>query len=230
MTKYKGGVISIKDNTTYQKCKGCLKEFPLNANYYHHNNGYITGYNPKCKPCLKELKVVIKKKNERYKNLKVWTCNICKIEYPLTKEYFHKRTELDIGFNKTCKTCKYNEPSRVNRITKKDDLDLMLRDRIHGTKARSNQKNLEFNLDQEFLKELWISQDGKCAISGIQMTHQLFVGRLPTTLSIDRIDCKKGYTKDNIQLLCNYVNFMKSTRSQEELIEYCKIITEYNER
>lgn len=41
-------------------------------------------------------------------------------------------------------------------------------------------------------------------------------------MSIDRIDPNKGYTKDNVQLVCAQVNMMKSDMSLEELYMFCE--------
>lgn len=47
-------------------------------------------------------------------------------------------------------------------------------------------------------------------ISGLDMTFKIGHGRIPTNLSIDKVDPSKGYTVDNIQLVCSAVNAMKS--------------------
>ncbi|MEE0616836.1 MAG: hypothetical protein UCP83_06055 [Intestinibacter bartlettii] len=46
-------------------------------------------------------------------------------------------------------------------------------------------------------------------------------GRTNTNVSIDRIDSSKGYTKNNIWLICSAVNFMKSNLNLEEFKQYC---------
>lgn len=44
------------------------------------------------------------------------------------------------------------------------------------------------------------------------------------SVSVDRIDGKYGYTKGNVQLVCQWVNFAKNSRSTEEIQA---ILTEY---
>ena len=46
-------------------------------------------------------------------------------------------------------------------------------------------------------------------------------------ISPDRIDSSKGYTKDNIQFVCNRVNAMKNNMNTEELLYFCKKIVEH---
>lgn len=52
-------------------------------------------------------------------------------------------------------------------------------------------------------------------------------GRTNTNVSIDRIDSSKGYTKDNIWLICSAVNFMKSNLNLEEFKQYCQAVINY---
>ena len=85
------------------------------------------------------------------------------------------------------------------------------------------------NINIEDLNDLWTSQNGKCAISGVSMTAIAGQGIIDTNISIDRIDSSKGYTKDNIQLVCRMVNHMKSNRDQKVLFDWCKAIVEKNE-
>lgn len=54
--------------------------------------------------------------------------------------------------------------------------------------------------------------------------------RILTNISLNRIDNNLGYTKDNVQLLCNFTNNMKSTLSNEEIIEWCHSIISTQEK
>lgn len=83
------------------------------------------------------------------------------------------------------------------------------------------------DLDIDFLMDLYEKQGGKCAISGRGMTYQTGAGRIPTNMSIDRIDSKIGYELDNIQLVCIQANKMKAELSGDELREWCGDILEY---
>jgi hypothetical protein len=47
----------------------------------------------------------------------------------------------------------------------------------------------------------------------------------PNKLSIDRIDSKRGYTQDNIQLVCCWVNLMKLDVSIDVFKERCRLIS-----
>lgn len=49
-------------------------------------------------------------------------------------------------------------------------------------------------------------------------------GRVPTNLSVDRIDSNKIYTKNNVQLVCMAVNQMKSDLNDLTFYKFCEAI------
>lgn len=49
-----------------------------------------------------------------------------------------------------------------------------------------------------------------------------------TTISLDRIDSTKGYIEGNVQWVHKSVNIMKSTLTQEQFINFCKLVAENN--
>ena len=65
-------------------------------------------------------------------------------------------------------------------------------------------------ITREFLIDLYHKQDGKCAITGIEMCH---IFGNPRTISIDRIDSNQGYVEGNVHLVCQWVNLAKSKYS-----------------
>ena len=75
---------------------------------------------------------------------------------------------------------------------------------------RAKQKHIEYSLSSDFLEELWSKQDGKCALTKIefQIPQERTGGKAsPFAPSIDRIDCSKGYTIENVRLVCVAVNY-----------------------
>lgn len=87
-------------------------------------------------------------------------------------------------------------------------------------------------ISKEYILELLEKQNGKCAISGIEMTFIKIPGhpKVHTNLSIDRIDSSKGYEVGNVHLVCAIVNIMKNTLSLEELKWWCTKICSVQER
>lgn len=71
--------------------------------------------------------------------------------------------------------------------------------------------------------QLFLKQDGKCALSG-EVIYFGETGLCPHTASLDRIDSAKGYTQDNIQWVHTKINIMKNRYSQCEFIDFCRKI------
>lgn len=92
-------------------------------------------------------------------------------------------------------------------------------------KARN--RSYDYDIDLEYLKNLWTSQDGICPISGIQM--ELYPSASawekdkgnPWKPSLDRIDSSKGYIKGNVRFICYIANMCKQDWPDEVLIEFC---------
>lgn len=74
---------------------------------------------------------------------------------------------------------------------------------------------------------MWNTQNGKCALTGIQMTHVRGEGRVPTNMSLDRIDSDGGYTRDNVQLVCLQANMMKQQMDTAGLLWWAKTIVDH---
>jgi hypothetical protein len=60
------------------------------------------------------------------------------------------------------------------------------------------------------------------------MTHSILQGKIRTNASIDKINPSLGYVKNNVQLVCNTINMMKSDMSIDELLKFCKLIINNN--
>lgn len=84
-------------------------------------------------------------------------------------------------------------------------------------KRQKRSRTLEFEITLEDLMTMWELQNGQCAISKYPMQtifNSLFA------VSVDRIDPSRGYTKENIQLVCQGINFAKNQYSNQEMIDF----------
>jgi hypothetical protein len=97
-----------------------------------------------------------------------------------------------------------------------------------------NRKPKEFDLTIKYIWELFLKQNRKCALSGIDIG---FEGtRLESkckatskfTASLDRIDSSKGYVVGNVQWVHKHINIMKNEFDRLDFLRYCKAITDYN--
>ena len=100
---------------------------------------------------------------------------------------------------------------------------------LKGVEKRATKINKEFDLDEYFLKDLLENkQTNKCNISNIDINIYPSKSNksISNTASLDRIDSKKGYTRDNVQWVCLGINYMKLDFSNDELHKLLKLIKE----
>lgn len=81
---------------------------------------------------------------------------------------------------------------------------------VSGTIQRDIKKyqtNKEIIIDLKFIQELLIKQKNKCFWFNIDLEiDSIERSRNPSKLTIDRLDCNKGYSKDNVVLTCYAAN------------------------
>ena len=83
-------------------------------------------------------------------------------------------------------------------------------------------------LTKQDLLDLLEKQNYCCALTGVEMTCVLEKGTInKTNVSIDRIDPKGPYIKENIQLVCAVVNKFRIDTPLDEFIDWCRKVTEH---
>jgi hypothetical protein len=76
--------------------------------------------------------------------------------------------------------------------------------------------------------ELLNRQNYKCALTGVGLTCVLVKGNIcKTNASIDRINPKGEYTKNNVQLVCSAVNKLRVDMEINEFIDWCKKVSNH---
>jgi len=96
----------------------------------------------------------------------------------------------------------------------------------------ATRRGLPFKISLKQGWVLFLKQNRKCALSGIDL--QMWPGsgyseRSQGTASLDRIDNKKGYTKNNVQWVHKDLNRMKSNFVQEDFTMWCHKVHDYME-
>lgn len=95
--------------------------------------------------------------------------------------------------------------------------------RLLEAKSRASKRTLAFDIDKDFLMNLFIIQKGLCAISKETL---LIEPKQFHSLSLDKIDPNQGYIKTNVQWVSWIVYRAKGDMSQDMFINMCKTITE----
>lgn len=236
-----------KNGIATKVCTKCKIE--KNFDCFHKNKAKKYGLEPSCKDCKNKRKIcVLCTKNideEFVKNfdttnyeslhgfcrncrkklyiiqLKIGgkVCTKCNSNLPFGNFPRHKHT-YD-GFDSWCKKCR-----RAYRYEVNQTLDSHIRAIL--ARAKEDRRKLKVEIDLQYLKNLWDTQEGKCAISGLVMDHT----RNPRkhnlyNASLDRIDSSQGYIVGNVQWLCWMVNRMKGENTLEQLLEICNNIVNH---
>lgn len=157
------------------------------------------------------------------------TCKNCKKRKP--KKEFGKRFHQTGTYQRGRAIC--NECCRdrqIKSIYKNPRNYLSVRLADTRQRAKKHEIELDERVDLTFLYDLFKSQDGLCAISKLPMTwmHEGLASnhgsRRGTNISIDRIDPEQGYLPENIRLVCDRVNKLKSNMVDGDLYFWCAIL------
>ena len=154
-------------------------------------------------------------------------CTKCKKYKPMTSKFFPRRNNVKCGYGSHCKECE-KERKKIKRATQEiNDRDRFLSRLLSGCKTRALKNNIPFDLTKEQLIELFEKQNGKCALSNLEMQTVIKAGKNPFNVSIDRIKPGRAYSLSNIRLVCNSINTMRSNLSDEEFLSFCKAVVDY---
>lgn len=149
-------------------------------------------------------------------------CFACKEWKPVSEFYTDKISYT--GLRGRCKKC---DLEKVNNHHT-DSLDRALKNILvrHRSNGRNGSKRRQvFTVDGDLtlflLHKMWREQDGKCAVTGVKLTHIQGQGfRIWTNVTVDRINPDIGYQEDNIRLVCRAVNYMKAAMTDVEMVEW----------
>lgn len=159
---------------------------------------------------------VIKKKDGRYYK----PCPECGVEQSYLRKNY---AEQSLKLNKLCKKCSNQKNSDHNQH--KGFIKGVLRySFVNKYKASAALRGIEWNVSFEYLADLLIEQDFKCALTGWDI-HAMEVN---SPASLDRIDSSLGYIEGNVQWVTSKVNMMKQHYSQQDFIDVC--IAVYNNK
>jgi hypothetical protein len=95
---------------------------------------------------------------------------------------------------------------------------------FHKIRKAAEKRSIPFLITREEMDDVFQSQGGKCRYLGVPLTFETHGKR--GTASLDRINSKLGYSKDNIQWVHKDVNTIKWDLSHEDFVRICKTISE----
>lgn len=92
-------------------------------------------------------------------------------------------------------------------------------------KSSAINRKIKFNITKKYIYDLFIKQKQKCILSGVNISFDK-----PKTASLDRINSKLGYIKDNVQWVHKEINIMKQSILNDEFIKWCKLVAKYRRK
>ena len=98
---------------------------------------------------------------------------------------------------------------------------------IKLAQKRCKKTGREINLSLDHLVDVWKEQEEICRYSGVKLKLSRWneSRQDPRYLaSLDRIDSNVGYIDGNVQIISLCMNYMKSTLTHKETIEFIQLI------
>lgn len=112
------------------------------------------------------------------------------------------------------------------------DPRLRLQKLSYMAKNRAKMKNLEYDIDGDYLYSLWIEGNGCCALTGQSFDLTKWGGKgqvNPQAPSVDRIEPKLGYVKGNVRLITYHMNIALSDFGTDEFERLIRNYMEIND-
>ena len=150
-------------------------------------------------------------KKDKYGHPK-WIC-FCKCT-PNIKRIF-SAYHLTQGRTKSC-GCIVKETSSNIHWRGYEQISLV---KWHNIQRDALKRNLSFDITLEYVWDLYVKQNGKCNLSGVDIIFTR--NNKNMTASLDRIDNAQGYIIGNVQWLHKDVNLAKRTMSNKDFIQMC---------
>lgn len=98
---------------------------------------------------------------------------------------------------------------------------------VEVIRRRCKKSGVECTITPSDLAELWALQEGRCPLTGWKLERRLSgSGLVKTTMSVDRINPEKGYTRRNVRLVSFMANNARYKYRDYELLAFCRAVVE----
>ena len=210
-----------------KKCSTCKERLPFEQ--FCKNARLKDGLNNRCRKCSADYDKAYQEKNKERRKLYKKNYNIENAEK--IREYNQGRKHITDAWR--AENAEYLTeyrkkwwPEYAARQKALREVDLTARFDYLMKTRRSNarEKSLEFTIDIHFLAALYMKQNGRCALTDLPFDMKFSEDYRSAAFgpSIDRIDSRKGYTPDNVQIVCFIVNMAKSEYDQTAFDQMCR--------
>ena len=195
-------------------CGMCRKEKASIDFYLKHKDREATKRSDWCGWCIECMK--------QYK--KDWyAANSARVNREHKRQRFANH-EQSLKLEAARRLAKSKDPSAVLRRRTVADLDgqtRYLHDRTRLWERSARLRGLEWSLTRSDVESMLEGQAGLCYYTGLKM---VLAPNAPETVSLDRVDSSKGYTRSNVVLCCSRVNLMKLDMTVLEFREVVRLL------
>jgi len=188
---------------TSKTCSKCKEK--KSGDEFYKNKSRKDGLNSYCKICFKTYS----KENQ------------LKIKHN-KKLYYQKNKKLLLESSKRYHHLNKKKISTTNKARRRTH-DGIVKELLRGAQRRAKKLDLEFELDYRTISA-FVKNYPRCPVRNIKFVVGDGVIH-PDSRTIDRIDPRKGYTKDNVFLVSNLANKVKNNGTLNELEQLIKNLT-----
>lgn len=169
----------------------------------------------------KVLVIKVYRKNSRY--FALCKCLICNKIFKCRLDALTNNGQISCG----CDQYKSNEKNKLwkgfGEISSTQFARIKTGARYRNQKGRV----LIFDITIEYIWNLFLKQNRKCCLSGVELNFSTKAKLHDGNASLDRIDSSKGYVEGNVQWVHKDVNMMKQGMKDDEFIKWCETIYFY---
>ena len=148
-------------------------------------------------------------------------CSVCKQTKERTKDFrLKKHSTGGYAYDSICKIC-----SKISVESYRHTWEGRAAELVRRAKDRASQRGFEFDLDQPWVFERLQRFEFRCEISGVPLSRGRegdsgvgFSNRYAA--SLDRVDSSRGYTKDNVRIVCNRMNTALGDLTDDQFEEF----------
>lgn len=147
-------------------------------------------------------------------------CTVCKQQLPRSSFY---KTRYK-GLRPKCKKCESRHTNLACQQRIRTDWITRMLKYARCNRLKRGGKHERTDLDREFLYQLYVEQDGRCGWTGVRLSLEE-MGK-PWSVSLDRLDCDRGYVKGNVMLTSRAANLARNNSTTAEMEAFVQMIKE----
>lgn len=154
------------------------------------------------------------------------TCNSCGLSFTINEFRIRSKKGHGHWINSICKSCESKKVEQYRTMTKEGIAAEIIRRKKNFCKS----KKIQFDLDKDWILHKLDSINWCCELTGIPMKtlktnmNEKFCGFKWDSISLDRIDPKNGYTKNNVRFVINQVNIFRQNGTDERMYEIAEAL------